>query len=292
MSQWQALYLALWTNGTLAGAKIEEDLFASPYFSRTADLVVGTNREMFGRTFTIPRGRGFDAWMRALKRDGTRRVRLHFVYPTESAIPKYHIGAFKGAGVVPILVAVRTRATSWWGLKNRLVEEIAAPKPPVGQMGKTADIRAVLAVQNERRKKMQAIPRSDDLYITRILNNVIDEPASDFGAARAHLYSTLKDAIAVTSDDPRASFWYERFQQACGRLDGEIEIPTKQPVPWVSERARRLLDAALHAWCFGGMGSLMDRGFADDAEKARYVSLCDSLAPAIDRALCAVVDSV
>lgn len=292
MSFWQALRLALWTNGALTGAAIEEDIFASPPFLRTADLFVGRRVKILGRSLTVPRGRGMAAWMNALRKDGARRVRLHFVYPTKSALPRYHIGAFEGGGPIPVIIAVRTKSTSWWGLQSRPIKALAPPKPPLQRIEKPDDIRAVLAAQNERRKNLQGISRPMELHITRLVDGVIDEPPIDLESAHQALRAALIEAITVTTDDKRAELWRERFQFAIGRLNGKNEIPGSQPIPWLSDRARMLVDAASHAWCFGGMGSFMDRAFVDDEEKKRYVTLCDHLANVIDRSWIAAVDSL
>jgi hypothetical protein len=117
-------------------------------------------------------------------------------------------------------------------------------------------------------------------------------PRPDISASAQRLVAALQkvEAFARTKELTRWADWFAKARRAGA---GDLELPPSDILParGFSDVATRVLDMAMYAWVFGGMGSWNDLAFRSREQEDEYERVSAELYSAVLEALVAGVNS-
>lgn len=262
---WLAGALVMRANAFLSEGEGLDGIENARFFDSVGEYRIETPVEVFGRKVTLASSSTIRKWLYDQQRRGVRRLRLFQIRRNVKNLPpEIHI-AFVGGGNHSMLECMFDGYSALWALEEALRPQVAARLLPVENGG---NIAATLRTMAKNSRMARESPRRNRVTLHRIVARSESLEAPTIADAVRRLREALTDALAW-GERFNDSFWSGRFQSALERLDGKSDQHGPVPPIGLHGDAQRLFDAVMLGWCFGGMGSFMDRGIQKE-QKADF----------------------
>jgi len=266
----QVISLTSYGNAFLQTGEFTEDFYPSHstfQFCNKVDFKNFKKRIFSSSPQEVPVANDPNEWFRSLKKDGCKKIRLHYQPSTDKGLAQDHqLAGMVGGGGTWMIETIYGRHSHYWFNKWEVTKK------------------------DDPDKKIWSVSYA-----------MIDknQPVTDTQADIRETYSLLEQSLAAITDFADAqqlTYWADVFKKARAILNSTDPAGNYYHQDLLVEKhysliARQLLFAAGAAWVFGGMGSWNDLGFNTEEDNKKYEDVSAGLYAAINRSILAVANS-